>query len=198
MGQSPTLAAVYGSAADCFCVSHLPRSRLLVRKRTEGLFFCYILCDVSHLLHSRQPRLSFHAAPIFLDVSGPQRYQCNSQRFSLIITIAVSTVTTMLLAAFGGEASQTAWTTVVILYGVIAEIAILVTFFGVKEKKRICWTRMLMEANRSGLPSRMRSRCCSLLGISILRCICSLLSILPMEPPVSWSIMRATSWVMPT
>lgn len=43
-------------------------------------------------------------------------------------------MTTMLLAAFGGEASQTAWTTVVILYGVIAEIAILVTFFGVKEK----------------------------------------------------------------
>ena len=86
---------------------------------------CYTAVNLAY--HSMLPRFS---------LTSQDRSVTSVIRrvFSLIITIAGSTVTTMLLAAFGGEASQKAWTTVVILYGVIAEIAILITFLGVKEK----------------------------------------------------------------
>jgi GPH family glycoside/pentoside/hexuronide:cation symporter len=86
---------------------------------------CYTAVNLAY--HSMLPRFS---------LTSQDRSVTSVIRsiFSLVITIAVSTVTTMLLSAFGGMSSQQAWSTVVIIYGVIAEIAILVTFLGVKEK----------------------------------------------------------------
>ena len=83
--------------------------------------------------------LSYHAMLPRFSLTSQDRSIVSVIRsvFSLLATVVVSTITTMLLSAFGGEASQNAWTTLVILYAVIAEAAILVTFFSVKEKTDI-------------------------------------------------------------
>lgn len=83
--------------------------------------------------------LSYHAMLPRFSLTSQDRSIVSVIRsvFSLLATVVVSTITTMLLSAFGGEASQKAWTTLVILYAVIAEAAILVTFFSVKEKTDI-------------------------------------------------------------
>lgn len=53
---------------------------------------------------------------------------------SLMATLFISVLTPILLAALGGEQNQQAWSTLTLIYGCIAIVAILITFFGVKEK----------------------------------------------------------------
>lgn len=83
--------------------------------------------------------LSYHAMLPRFSLTSQDRSVTSVIRsiFSLIITIVVSTITTMLLSNFGGDKSQKAWSTVVIIYGVIAMISILLTFLNVKEKEGI-------------------------------------------------------------
>lgn len=86
--------------------------------------------------------LSYHAMLPRFSLTSQDRSIVSVVRsvFSLLATVVVSTITTMLLSFFGGEDSQKAWTTLVILYAVIAETAILITFFSVKEKTDILST----------------------------------------------------------
>lgn len=81
--------------------------------------------------------LSYHAMLPRFSLTSQDRSTTSVIRsvFSLIATLAVHTITTILLTNFGGSTSQEAWTKLVILYGVITEIVILITFFVVKEKK---------------------------------------------------------------
>lgn len=83
--------------------------------------------------------LSYHAMLPRFSLTSQDRSIVSVVRsvFSLIATIVVSTVTTMFLSSLGGEASQKAWTTLVIIYAVIAELAIILTCSVIKEKTDI-------------------------------------------------------------
>lgn len=83
--------------------------------------------------------LSYHAMLPRFSLTSQDRSIVSVIRsvFSLIVTIVVSTITTMILASLGGEGSQKAWTTLVIIYAIIAEIAILLTVLVIKEKTDI-------------------------------------------------------------
>ncbi len=89
--------------------------------------------------------LSYHAMLPRFSLTSQDRTSVSAVRsvFSLMATIVVSTITPFIIENFGGYHNQAAWTTVVLLYGLIAEICILVTFFGVKEK-------LPVEADTSG------------------------------------------------
>lgn len=73
-----------------------------------------------------------------------QRFSLSSQDRSVVSTVrtlcatvailVISLVTPSLLAALGGEKNQQAWTMITLIYGSLAIICLLVTFFGVKEK----------------------------------------------------------------
>lgn len=54
-----------------------------------------------------------------------------------IISMILNIVTPMLLAAFGGEGSQRAWTMLSAIYAVAGFLLLLVVFFGVKERVQI-------------------------------------------------------------
>ena len=83
--------------------------------------------------------LSYHAMLPRFSLTSQDRSIVSVVRsvFSLIATIVVSTVTTMFLSSLGGEASQKAWTTLVIIYAAIAELAIILTCSMIKEKTDI-------------------------------------------------------------
>lgn len=80
--------------------------------------------------------LSYHAMLPRFSLTSQDRVSVSAVRsvFALIATMVVSILTPSLITKFGGYNSQKAWSTIVIVYGVIAEIALLVTFFGIKEK----------------------------------------------------------------
>ena len=54
--------------------------------------------------------------------------------FAMITALAIGMITMPLLNSFGGVGSQSAWTTVVLIYSAISFVSILITFFGVREK----------------------------------------------------------------
>lgn len=48
--------------------------------------------------------------------------------FSMMATLVVATITPSIIGKFGGFNSQSAWTTTVLLYGIIAFVCIMITF----------------------------------------------------------------------
>ena len=86
---------------------------------------CYTAVNLSY--HSMLPRFS---------LTSQDRCSVSAVRsvFSMIATIVVSTITPLIIEKFGGYNRQMAWTVTVLIYGVIAELCILITFFGIKEK----------------------------------------------------------------
>ena len=54
--------------------------------------------------------------------------------FVLITVLTINLLTPALLASMGGEKSQIAWTTMSLIFGILAVIFLFITFFGVKEK----------------------------------------------------------------
>jgi GPH family glycoside/pentoside/hexuronide:cation symporter len=52
----------------------------------------------------------------------------------MVTIVAVNMVTPMALAKMGGEAGQSAWTAITLIYGAISVVSLFITFFGVKEK----------------------------------------------------------------
>lgn len=86
---------------------------------------CYTAVNIAY--HSMLPRFS---------LSSQDRSSVSAVRsvFSMLATIVISTITPSIIEGFGGYNVQMAWTTTVLVYGVIAEICILITFFGVKER----------------------------------------------------------------
>lgn len=55
--------------------------------------------------------------------------------FAMITSLAIGMVSMPLLNSFGGVTSQKAWTTVTLIYAGISFICVMITFFGVTEKK---------------------------------------------------------------
>lgn len=92
-------------------------------------FFMSVICYTA-------VNLSYHAMLPRFSLTSQDRCSVSAVRsvFSMIATIVVSTITPSIIERFGGYHVQSAWTTTVLIYGVIAEICILITFFGIKEK----------------------------------------------------------------
>lgn len=86
---------------------------------------CYTAVNLAY--HSMLPRFS---------LTSQDRSSVSVVRsvFSMIATIGISTVTPSIIEGLGGYNKQYAWSVTVIIYGVIAEICILITFLSVKEK----------------------------------------------------------------
>lgn len=95
--------------------------------------------------------LSYHAMLPRFSLTSQDRSVVSVIRsvFSLVVTILVSTITTILLSSFGGETSQKAWTTIVIIYAVIAELAIILTCCAIKEKTDILEMQTKTQAKTS-------------------------------------------------
>ncbi len=55
--------------------------------------------------------------------------------FAMFAAMGINIITMPLLTSFGGEHEQSAWDKLAITYGIVALICLLITFFGVKEKK---------------------------------------------------------------
>ncbi len=55
--------------------------------------------------------------------------------FAMVTSLAVGALTMPLITSFGGAKMQSAWNKVTLLYGAIAFVCLLITFFGVKEKQ---------------------------------------------------------------
>ncbi len=80
--------------------------------------------------------LSYHAMLPRFSLTSQDRSTVSVVRsvFAMVATIIVMTLTPGLIENYGGVHSQHAWSTIVLLYGAIAAVSILATFFGVKEK----------------------------------------------------------------
>ena len=86
---------------------------------------CYTAINLSY--HSMLPRIS---------LTAHDRNVISVVRLivTLVVVLLISVLTTPLLERFGGMQSQHAWTVVSGIYAVLALAAILMAFFGVKEK----------------------------------------------------------------
>jgi GPH family glycoside/pentoside/hexuronide:cation symporter len=54
--------------------------------------------------------------------------------FVIVAALLISVLTPILLETFGGQSSQRAWSIISVIYGALALVFLMVTFFGVKEK----------------------------------------------------------------
>jgi len=123
-----------------FLVFHIPASFNALGQKIYSFVTYFVMSVVCYTAVN----LSYHAMLPRFSLTSQDRSIVSVIRsvFSLIITIVVSTVTTMILAKLGGETSQRAWTILVIIYAVIAELAIILTVTAVKEK-----TELLSDEN---------------------------------------------------
>lgn len=89
---------------------------------------CYTAVNLAY--HSMLPRFS---------LTSEDRCSVSAVRsvFSMMATLVVATITPSIIGKFGGFNSQSAWTTTVLIYGIIAFVCIMITFLGVKEKVQI-------------------------------------------------------------
>ncbi|MDR1642156.1 MAG: glycoside-pentoside-hexuronide (GPH):cation symporter [Clostridiales bacterium] len=87
--------------------------------------FCYTAVNLSY--HAMLPRFS---------MTQHDRAVVSTVRTLMVIAVMLilSNVTPAWLEALGGQRSQGAWTVVSAVYGILAFICLLATFFGVKEK----------------------------------------------------------------
>lgn len=68
------------------------------------------------------------ARPWLLFMGLPLICQCCQKCISMMATLVVATITPSIIGKFGGFNSQSAWTTTVLLYGIIAFVCIMITF----------------------------------------------------------------------
>ena len=80
---------------------------------------CYTAVNLAY--HSMLPRFS---------LTSEDRSSVSAVRsvFSMMATLVVATITPSIIGKFGGFNSQSAWTTTVLLYGIIAFVCIMITF----------------------------------------------------------------------
>ena len=80
---------------------------------------CYTAVNLAY--HSMLPRFS---------LTSEDRCSVCAVRsvFSMMATLVVATITPSIIGKFGGFNSQSAWTTTVLLYGIIAFVCIMITF----------------------------------------------------------------------
>lgn len=80
---------------------------------------CYTAVNLAY--HSMLPRFS---------LTSEDRCSVSAVRsvFSMMATLVVATITPSIIGKFGGFNSQSAWTTTVLLYGIIAFVCIMITF----------------------------------------------------------------------
>lgn len=80
--------------------------------------------------------ISYHAMLQRFSLSSQDRSVVSSVRgiMATIGGLGASVATPILLSAFGGEKNQSTWTTIILIYGVVATFFLAVTALGVKEK----------------------------------------------------------------
>ena len=83
--------------------------------------------------------LAYHAMLPRFSLTSQDRSIVSAIRtiFAMVATIGVMAITPSLIESFGGVKESGAWKAIVLLYGAIATVAILITFFGVKEKLQL-------------------------------------------------------------
>lgn len=87
--------------------------------------FCYTAVNLAY--HAMLPRFS-------LDKQDRNIVSVVRTTFIIVIGILINILTPSILAMFGGERNQKAWSIVSGVYAVLALICLLITFFGVKEQ----------------------------------------------------------------
>lgn len=86
---------------------------------------CYTVVNLAY--HAMLPRFS-------LDQQDRAVVSTVRGLFTLVISLVLSIMTPALLNTFGGDKDQGAWTTISIIYAVMALVCLLACFFGVKER----------------------------------------------------------------
>lgn len=87
--------------------------------------FCYTAVNLAY--HSMLPRIS-------LDRDDRNVTSIVRVVFSSALTLTLNVVTPIALKAFGGSRSQSAWTTLTLIYAILSVICLMITFFVVKER----------------------------------------------------------------
>ena len=92
----------------------------------------FLLTVVAYTINN----LSYHAMLSRISLTGEDRNKVSSLRgvFAFLAGLVLAILTPKLLAGFGGEKVQSAWTTTALVYSVLCLIFEAICFFGCKEK----------------------------------------------------------------
>lgn len=110
----------------------MPKNLTIVGQRAYAYVTYFLLTVVFYTINN----VSYHAMLQRFSLTAKDRGTVSAVRSFLCVVFAagLSIATPILIPKFGGEASQTTWTTLVLIFGGISTLCLLITACGIKEK----------------------------------------------------------------